>query len=311
MYDGSVALPSRTYVCLACRSLFAKGETCDGGRGHTVVDLGIKKGRRALVRTVWGESARLKAKEVARAGGTGAGIGTAGQALDCGGCGSCGDVGGAGDLGELLIGILIVIAFAFVAVALYFVIKWIVLFVRRKMNEPRAKGAAFAPPELPSEGNLLGRVAGPAELAAPIGGEACVAFGVELVERRLVRRDVMLRDARTCGFDVALDDGRTLRVPAGRIHLEGPFHRASRAVLPEVEPYVQAIDTQRTSDEALAPIPFDEVGELFLAPGDHVEIAAEVDTVPDPTRATGYRDAALALAPVGVPRVRLTAKGAA
>ena len=306
-----VISPSRTYVCLACRSLFGKGETCDGGKGHAVVDVGIKKGRRALVRAVWGESARLKAKEVARAGGTGAGIGTAGQALDCGGCGGCGDLGGAGDLGEVLIGILIVIAAAFVAIALYFVIKSIVLFVRRKMNEPRAKGALARPPELPAEGNLVGRVAGALELASPIAGEACLAYCVELVERRLVRRDVMLRDGMTCGFDVTLDDGRTVRVPAGRIHLEGSFDRASRSAKPSVEPYVQAIDTQRVMDEALPPIPFDEVGELVLGPGDHVEIAAEVDTVADPTRATGYRDAAMALAPVGVPRVRITAKASA
>jgi hypothetical protein len=39
-----------------------------------------------------------------------------------------------------------------------------------------------------------------------------------------------------------------------------------------------------------------------------VELGPELGAVADPTAQTGYRDAAMALAPLGVPRVRVIEK---
>ncbi len=292
-------------MCLGCRSLFAAGEECDGGQGHKVVDVGNQKGRRSLVRAVWGEGAELKAKEIARAGGTGAGVGGAGQALDCGGCGGC-DVPSGGGGGEILAVIAVMIVAAIAAVALYFLIKVIAQFIQRKMKEPRATGAALALPTPPAAGaGLRGAVSGAPELVAPISNESCLAYRAELTHLRMLARHVMLREARTCGFDVTLDDGRVVRVPPGRLHLEGDRERFARADRPSAETWLAQVDTQSFEGEPLGPIPFDESAEARLEPGDIVEIAPELDAVADPTRATGYRDAALALVPVGVPRVRI------
>jgi hypothetical protein len=304
-------LPLRTRVCLGCRSLFVAGEECDGGAGHKVVDVATKKGRRSLVHAVWGVGAEIKAKEVARAGGTGAGVGGAGQAMDCSGCSGGCDMPDVGGGGEVLAVLAVIAVAAIAAIALYFLVKVIVVFVRRKMNEPRATGAVLQLPALPAAGaGLRGKVTGTLELTAPITSEPCVAYLAELTNLRVLTRHLMLREARTSGFEVTLDDGRIVRVPAGRLHLEGERERFSRSDRPSAESWVEAIDKETFTGEPLAPIPFDEAAEARLMPGDVVELAPEVDTVADPTRATGYRDAAMVLAPVGVPRVRLIEKAA-
>jgi len=300
-------LPRRTRVCLGCRSLLADGESCDGGPGHHVVDVATKKGRGALVDAVWGSGARLKGKEIARAGTTGAGVGGLGQALDCGSCTGA-DVGSGG---EALAILAVVLVAAAAAIALYFLVKVIVTFVRRKMSEPRASGASRQLPPVPEAGKgVRGRVAGVPELTAPISNETCLGYVAELTSQRLLTRHVMLREGRTCGFEVMLDDGRVVRVPAGRIHLEAERERFSRADRPSAETWLEGIDRQSFANEPLAPVPFEESAEARLAPGDVVEVAPELDTVADPSRAAGYRDAAMALAPVGVPRVRVIERAA-
>jgi hypothetical protein len=81
--------------------------------------------------------------------------------------------------------------------------------------------------------------------------------------------------------------------------------------VPGVGAWVQRFDPKWNPAEEFSPIPFDEVGEVVLELGDRVEVAADLDMVADPTRAAGYRDAAMALAPVGLARVRISAKRAA
>jgi hypothetical protein len=214
--------------------------------------------------------------------------------------------------GEAFLAVLVIALAALAADVLYWIIKAIVQLVRQKMAEPTAKGAVAPAPHVVEEGALEGRVIGEPEMPVPIGERSrCLAYAIELAESRLLGRDVMLRDAVTGGFEIALDDGRIVRVPAGRLRLEGPTTWRKRDEVEGAIGWVRKLDPKWVADEEFSPIPFDEVGEATLGPGDRVAIPNELDAVADPTRAGGYRDAAMALAPVGVPRVRITRKRAA
>jgi hypothetical protein len=92
------------------------------------------------------------------------------------------------------------------------------------------------------------------------------------------------------GLDVALDDGRRVRVPSGRVRVEGEASSVDRMrVVSHVHDLSRAPDDP--ADEGFDPFPYDRADEVVLRPGDRVELSAETDSVPDPDAPpAGYRE---------------------
>lgn len=148
-----------------------------------------------------------------------------------------------------------------------------------------------------------GRVASAARVApSPIAGVDCAAYGVWLLDRHAERSPILLRDGAALGFDVELDDGRIARVPAGSVDVAGEGEsRKLRRVRANLARYLAGLAPQSWAGRRGSHLPFTEVREAVIRPGDRVLIRADLHAVPDP-RATGsaYRVAAAAvLRPLG------------
>jgi hypothetical protein len=133
---------------------------------------------------------------------------------------------------------------------------------------------------------------------------------MELYEKRVFGGGAMLRDACTAGFEVMLDDGRILKIPAGRVRILGKRERVDTDSA-KIEDFVQSIDPER--DQAPRPrFPYDFARAVTIDPGDRVEILGDVEIAADATSTSGYRANAAFVTPMGVPvlRVRKAAKAA-
>lgn len=164
---------------------------------------------------------------------------------------------------------------------------------------------------LPATGRgAFGVVVGGDELVSPVTSRPCAAFHVELSRDWRPRRALSLRYGRTSDLTIEMDDGRTVRVPAGSVRLSPPPPRrsfnatASASVLRRV---VQWVDPQRRNGDDV--IEYDRLHERCLQVGDRVVVDNElVPAAPSGDDMTGhaYRDAAPAvLAPSGVPRLAM------
>jgi hypothetical protein len=267
------------------------------------VRLRIPAERGRLLREIWGSpSARRRAKELAKAGGGGLGLGTLFQSCDA--CSSC-DLGGvSGEAGAVVLGIALA---ALLFVLLYYVTKKIIEYVRRRQNRLRPHGALRrALPVLrrgPSGVVLEGRSS-----QAPASGASCLAWGIELRCARFLGGDVMLRDGRTEGFELRLDDGGLLHVPKGRVRLVGGF-APQRPEGERWQRYLGELDPSPSADEAFPPFPYDVVLEARLAGGQRVQIVSALERASaDEAQAGGYRVAPKAvLEPSGIPILALRA----
>ena len=130
------------------------------------------------------------------------------------------------------------------------------------------------------------------------------AQSVELLQTRLAANAVMLRHASTDGFEIALDDGAIVRVPAGRIRLEG-----TRSVVEDPGVAKALIDRligpPLTDDDGYALVPFDVAQQVTLAVGDRVAVYGPVEFSMDagaaPSDQYAFRGTSRVLVPVGVP----------
>jgi hypothetical protein len=317
--------PKRTSVCRECRTAYVDGETgCDKGDKHTVLSLSDEEQREQLVSEVWGPpSARRQAREAAAAGGAG---GASAGAAECGGAecteagcetadlSGCGDAAGS-EIGAVLLAIAVV---AIVCVAAYFIIRAIVRYVRKRRAAKarenarlKPRGALTRPKGMGKRTGYVGKVVGKASIPDPITGEDCVAYGVKLRTNRHLTGDIMLRDAATVGFDIELDSGEVVRVPAGRVVMD--LHGAdklsdSKANRELVDAYLSEIDLYHGSiDTAL---PWDKAHLRLIRAGDRVSLRGDVERAVDTETSDvehGYRDAAASiLVPRGVPQLILT-----
>ncbi|MDI1445004.1 hypothetical protein [Polyangium sp. 6x1] len=305
--DNQASLTSRAAfprvrVCIDCRTLLGPKEACDGGPKHRVTSLETPAGRKALLTEVWGPpSVRRRAKQLAKAGGGGLGAGTLFE-----GCTGCGDCGTFALEGEFAVVLAVIALIAMAGVALYWIIAKIVEAIRAYQNRPRPNGGLTKPPSLRRRAGPSGVVVGQTHMLAPATGKSCVAWALDLRNDRFLGTDLMLHDAETTGFDVKLDDGTTLRVPGGRIRIEGPRERVDRSDAPPVDGFVQTITHQDDpEDEGLDPFPFDTVDEIVVRPGDRVRIFGEVEREVDPAAPGGYRAPNAILVPTGVPAIRV------
>jgi hypothetical protein len=299
---GHAAFP-RENVCIDCRTLLGPKEQCDGGRKHRVAELGNRAGRLTLLNEVWGPpSVRRRAKQLAKAGGGGLGLGSIFEGCGSGGCDGCGGVSLDGEA-LLVIGAILIVAVAVVAVV--WLIMKLIEWVRAYRNRPKPNGGVVRPASLGRKAGPYGVIVGKTEALAPATGTACVAWALDLRSKRFLGTDLMLRDAETCGFDVKLDDGTTARIPVGRIRLEGPHERVDRDDATNVEQFVQTLaPLDDPEDEGLDPFPYDVAEEVVVKAGDRVRLFGEFEREADSNVAAGYRAASVILVPRGVPALR-------
>lgn len=292
-----------TRVCLTCRTLFDANEQCRGKK-HRTVSILSQEGRGALREEVWGPDSRARAmRQAAKAG---AGGGAVGGFLDgCGGCNgfdACDIPTSGGDLiGGLIVLVAIVIG-AIIGILLFWIIRAIVRWAREKLRKPQPHGALQAAPTLKKGiASMGGVVRGGSLLDTPWREGSAYAYALELHHQRLLGGGAMLRDARTAGFRVTLPDGRTLRVPKGRIRILDPLSRVE-SESKKLEAMVAEIDRARGEGETV--FPFDFARAITIEEGDRVEVLGDV--VPDPeAQAGGYRENAGGVIPAGVPYLRV------
>ncbi len=167
---------------------------------------------------------------------------------------------------------------------------------------PRVPRGASEEPLWTSRTRYTGRVSAVAATApSPIAGTPCVAYGLWLLDPRADGSPVLLRDGASLGFDVDLDDGQVARIPAGTADLIAPGVRLPRDH-PGLHGYLRHLDPDAPQLRPPSPLPFREVREAALRPGDELSLLVELQPVPDARRAAGsaYREpAAGVLAPVG------------
>jgi|GEM_PF-2398484 hypothetical protein len=292
----------RENVCIDCRTLLGPKEQCDGGRRHRVVELGNRAGRSMLLNEVWGPpSVRRRAKQLAKAGGGGIGIGSVFEG--CGGCDGCGGVSLDGEV-LLVIGAILIVAVAVVALG-WFVLK-IIEWVRAYLNRPKPNGGVVRPASIGRKPGPCGVVVGKTNMLAPATCMACVAWALDLRSKRFLGTDLMLRDAETCGFDVKLDDGTTARIPSGRVRIEGPHTRVDRDDATTVKQFVQALaPVDDPEDEGLDPFPYEVADEIIVKPGCRVRLFGDFEREADVDASSNYRGASVILVPSGVPALRI------
>ncbi len=290
----------RVNVCVNCRTLLGPNEQCDGGKKHRIAELQTKAGRSLLLDEVWGPpSLRRRAKQLAKAGGGGLGLGSL---FD--GCGGC-DCGGGALEGEFIIGLLAVFAVVLVVVAVVWLVMKIIERVRIYQNRPKPNGGVDRPAWIGRKPGPAGTVVGKTETLAPASSTSCVAWALDLRSKRFLGTDLMLHDAETCGFDVKLDDGSIARIPLGRIRIEGPHKRIDRDDVTNLNEFVQTLARpDDPEDEGLDPFPYDVVEEVVVKPGDRVKLFGDFDREADPRALGGYREAQAILVPRGVPALK-------
>jgi len=298
----------RTRVCLQCRTAYGEDETCPAKR-HETISIKEDPGRKKLDDEVWGPDSRARAlRRMAKAG---AGGGAAGGILK-GGCGGC-DVGGlegcssVGELGEAALVILAIVAVGLVAIVLTRLIWKLIVYIRMRRDQPKPHGALLRPPKIARKVHAVGTVKTGQPSKTPWKAGSCLAYAMELHKKNLLGGGAMRRDAATAGIEIALDDGRVMRVPAGRIRLLGRLAK-------------QDVDKHRLLDSVdLAGhltrdgrefFPYDHTLGLTLKSGDRVEVLGQIELAADPGAAGGYRASAGVVVPVGVPVLRVQGAGA-
>lgn len=286
-------------VCLACRTMLEEGESCEG-KGHVTVSLASAQGRSRLDDEVWGPDSRARAIRKAAKAGAGGGV-VGGLAQGCDGLSGCGDLGGAGEGAIAVLAIFVaVIVFAGVAILLWTLVKWIVEWYR---NRPKPQGALYKPPRPRSRvARARGRVMSGTPIATPWTEATAMVWAFELFQKRVFGGGAMLREGRTGGFDVMLDDGRILRVPAGRVHIASRLGKTD-VDSGRLDAYLAAADPKREDRASLFPYHFAKVATI--EPGARIEIVSDVEPQPDERAGHAYRASGGVLAPVAVPVLRI------
>ncbi|HEU5059599.1 MAG TPA: hypothetical protein VFU21_23870 [Kofleriaceae bacterium] len=293
--------PSRTAICLDCRTALPDGAPCPAGHGR-VAPIG-GDGRERLLTEVWGPPpVRQRLRGMARAGAASGGFGTA---LD--GCGACDLVGV--DLGEMLVVLVFFVAAGAILWCIGAAIAALIRWWRGRLPPPRGAalpGAASGPPT-----GRTGVVLATRGLASdPLGGSSCVGFAAALEHRSSWRRRpaTLLRDGATIGFDVLLDTGERVAVPPGPLLIDLARAPARRIDPGRLALYLGEIDPARESADDLDPFLCNLSRGAQLRPGDRVEVLGGLRAALSVTNAAGagsYRDPApTVLVPTGVPLLR-------
>lgn len=277
--------PPRAAICLDCRTLQPAADRCLASAHHRVADLTSGAGRAALLERAWGSpSVRRRIRTAAKVGSTGGAAGGGLQA--CNACDGCSAIDAGGSLGEI-VGVILIVAFVFVAIYLLAIgVRALWRWWRRpppvRPNGAEARGFAV--------GRFAGRrgtVVARATAPAAIGDAPCVAYALQAVFRDRGER-VMLRDSVGVGFDVVLDDGAVVAIPAGPLALDvdGAPARPAGATLAA---HLDAIDPLRRGADDLDPFAATHVRQVVLADGDRVEVRGRLVPMPGAASGAAYR----------------------
>ena len=296
---------ARGAFCLDCRTAQEGAYRCVVDPSHHLVEAATPHSREEMLTTVWGPaSRRQRFKEVAKASGGGVAGGTAAEG-SCAGC----------ELGEAAVdpqALLVIVVVALAIVVLYFLGKFLLRAWRRYQSRPiprgaRARGLASMQPSARGP-VVVGTVADAGMALAPLSQRSCVAYAHVLRYKRFARKPlVTLRDSATLEFDVLLDDGGRVRIPAGAVAI-GMEH--TETIRPDEEAaadYFSQLDGRGSVAPTGAddPFPFTEVREAIVVPGMRIAVHGPLEPMPDPDAPAGsYRDAAASLlSPVETPRL--------
>ncbi|MEM9489541.1 MAG: hypothetical protein AAGC55_10380 [Myxococcota bacterium] len=278
MSEQAKAGSPRTAICTECRVLLRAGEMCDGGARHRVVALDSEDGRAALAEEVW-KTPRLHRVVTPEARLVASG---------------------------LLVTAVFAPAMAVSPVIGVLVGASAVHFSKRLMSARRGKQLPYGTPasvllpESQLRRPLHGRIAATASVRAPLSGRLCVGYAVIMRSDEFLGGDVMLADSAIAECEVALDDGRMLSVPAGRIRLEvADLDRIGD--LDRIHDFLAAIDPALPTAQLC--VPFDHVWEGVLEAGDQVAITGETTDLP-----LSYRESGSKLLLRTVPRIRVLAR---
>jgi hypothetical protein len=166
-----------------------------------------------------------------------------------------------------------------------------------------AVGPSVAPPRLQGRrGVAEGR-----PVPSPLGGAACLAYGLALLTNRpaVAGHDVLWREGATVGFSVRLDDSALVRVPHGRVRFEVDRQRAYYAPRTHAAEHLPAgLGIQISGEPDF--VPFDAALEDVLRPGDRVELVGVFSLREDTTaeRPSPRAPAPTVLVPAGIPLLR-------
>jgi hypothetical protein len=301
--------PTLGAICADCRTAVPVGAPCPSGPTHRVLDLSDQAGREALRDTVWGSPSRRRtARQAATAGASG---GTAGGLAECADLGSCdisGCDGGAmeGEAAAIIIGIIIA---AIAIIILYFIIRAITRWIRKRRNRPKANGASRRARWVGSARGRAGVVHSEHTATTPAGDRECVAYGAALRNKGWFGRgETMLITGATLGFEVELDDGQRARIPAGPVTFDLRGAGWDRVDAEEVAGLLATVNPAGDFDPEHALFPLNRLQLRSVAPGDRVEVVANLEPVPDPEAQHhgGYREAPpTILVPRGPIKLRL------
>ena len=288
------------YFCLECRTLLYSTSACDGGPRHRVVAVNQPEGAEQLRNEVWGPpSLRRRARELAKAGGTGLAADSCLQGADCAGCEGIGDLG---EAGAIIIGLII--AF-FAAILIWWIVTKIIAAVRKHRARLKPKGALFSPPR-PKGSPKIGIIQSAKGIATPSSGKSVAAYAIQYVASRFAGNAIMLREALTNGFEVLLDSGQLLRVAAGPVRIEDEMEAVENASYAEGH-LAQAIahSVRAEGDEEFSLVPFEVAQTAALHVGDRVSIFGTVEFIPDDRQANydagAFRTSTAIMLTTGIP----------
>jgi len=135
-------------------------------------------------------------------------------------------------------------------------------------------GTAIAPQPRFAAGQIL-----PCEaVVAPGSGTDCAAWALELRYDGRWGSRITLRVGASAGFDVALDGGERVRIPAGPLWFEGTLPQLDEMESHMLEEMLRALDPTRSGDTETWPLfPFNVISEQTLQIGDRIEILGAVE----------------------------------
>ena len=289
-------VPQRTSICLDCRTALFDGESCDVDPTHGVVSIDDLYGRECLIAAVWGPPrSRLEQLHTRQ---------RTNQALS--GMAALGTV--AGMLASTMLFPAAGAATALLGGALSGSLFW--LCGKRVVGSTEPAYPIGAEPIQPPTVDLhqRGTIRGSMDLIAPASGCGCVAYAIELRYEADFAARVMFRDAVCSDFEVVLEDGQSVRVPAGRIRFFGVMHQQIDFDNLLLETYMDRFDRRRTSAQAFDPLRYNVVYEQVIFPNDRVHLTNELQsTLDNHALPPSYREAMPTyLTPRGIPGLMLS-----
>jgi hypothetical protein len=271
MSDLASPLERLDAVCPRCRRLVAPGVPC-AIDGAEVLDLGDASQRARMVDATWGTAAQRATLKR-----------TADQGFRAKRFASGAVVGG------FTLGVAFAAAasppIAFFAATMGAIIGGATARGGKLMMIP---SGGIEMPKWPRVGS--GRVVGGESIVSPASDAPCLAWSLELRYQGSSGTRTTLRAGATRGFEVVLDGGDRVRVPAGPIWLDGPFAQLDGEDA-TVDDLIAWLDPDADADSDWKLFPFNIIAEQVLYANDRVDVLGVVEPRPiNDDAARLYRD---------------------